>query len=209
MTKTHSPQDRSAESARRHLAGSLERLKADRLDLWQLHAVSNPEDVDRAFGKGGAMEYILEQKAAGVVRFVGVTGHADPAAHLRALHYFDEGLRFDTVQLPINPLDAHTQRSFQKQVLPGLVERDLGILAMKTNAGGALGKNAVCSVEECLRYVLALPVSLIISGMETSVQVRQNAATVRQGPLDEGQREALLARVAPRSGENLEWYKSR
>ena len=207
MTKTHSPGDRSAESAKRHLAGSLERLRTDRLDVWQLHAVSSPEDVDRAFGQGGAMEYIFEQQAAGVVRFVGVTGHADPAANRRALEHFDRGLRFDVMQLPLNPLDAHTAKSFQKQVLPALVERDIGVLAMKTNAGGALAKEGVCSVEECLRYVLALPVSLIVSGMETPEQVRRNAATLREPPLDEAERKALLARIGGRAGEPLEWYK--
>ena len=209
MTKTHSPADRSAESAKRHLAGSLERMKTDRLDVWQLHAVSSPEDVDRAFGKGGAMEYILEQQAAGVVRFVGVTGHADPAANLRALEHFDRGMRFDVMQLPINPLDALTPKSFQKAVLPALVERDIGVLAMKTNAGGALSAQAVCTVEECLRYVLGLPVSLIVSGMETPAHVRQNAAAVREPALDEGQRKALLERVADRAGEALEWYKAK
>lgn len=209
MTKTHSPADRSAESARRHLAGSLERLRTDRLDLWQLHAVASPEDVDRAFAVGGAMEYILEQQAAGVVRCVGVTGHADPAANLRALEHFDRGMRFDVMQLPINPIDAHTARSFQKQVLPALVERDLGVLAMKTNAGGALSKQAVCTVEECLRYALGLPVALVVSGMETPEQVRKNAATVRQPPLDEAQREGLLARIAGRAGDDLEWYKAK
>ena len=55
MTKTHEPKRRGAESARRHLEGSLERLKTDRLDLWQLHSVKTPEDVDRAFRRGGAM----------------------------------------------------------------------------------------------------------------------------------------------------------
>lgn len=208
MTKTHSPADRSAESAKRHLAGSLERLRTDRLDVWQVHAVASAEDVDRAFAPGGAMEFILEQQAAGVVRFVGVTGHAEPAANLRALEHFDRGTRFDVMQLPINPVDAHTARSFQKQVLPALVERDIGVLAMKTNAGGALAREGVCTVAECLRYALGLPVAMIVSGMETPEQVRQNAATVRQAPLDESQRAALLGRIASRAGEALEWYKS-
>ena len=209
MTKTHSPADRSAESAKRHLAGSLERLRTDRLDVWQLHAVASPEDVDRAFAPGGAMEFILEQQAAGVVRFVGVTGHADPAANRRALEHFDRGTRFDVMQLPLNPVDAHTARSFQKQVLPALVERDIGVLAMKTNAGGALAREGVCTVEECLRYVLGLSVALIVSGMETPEQVRQNAATIRQAPLGEAERAALLERVAGRAGDALEWYKAK
>ena len=117
-------------------------------------------------------------------------------------------MRFDTMQMPINPIDAHTPRSFQKQVLPALIERDIGVLAMKTNAGGALAQNTVCTVEESLRFVLALPVSLVVSGMESPELVRRNAATVREPPLDPAQREALLAQVAGRAGEPLEWYKS-
>lgn len=85
MTKTHSPEDRSRESAKRHLEGSLKRLKTDRLDLWQLHSIKGPEDVDRAFAEGGAMEYILEMKDQGVVGLVGVTGHMRPEAHERAI----------------------------------------------------------------------------------------------------------------------------
>ncbi len=135
MTKTHSPRDRSAESARRHLEGSLERLRTDYLDVWQLHSTKSVDDVDRAFRPGGAMEYIMRAREEGLVRFVGVTGHVTPAAHRRALEYWDDGWRFDTFQFPINPIDYH-QRSFQRQVLVDIVARDIGMIAMKTSADG-------------------------------------------------------------------------
>lgn len=206
MTKTWDPDTRGAAGARRHLEDSLRRLATDRLDLWQLHAIQSPEDVDRAFAPGGAMEAILAARDEGLVRFVGVTGHADPAAHLRALHHWDQGQRFDAVQMPINPIDHH-QLSFQRQVLPELVRRGIAPIAMKTAASGALLDQGICSIEDCLRYVLGLPVAMIVSGMEGPDQLRANAAAVAAGPLDEEQAAALLARIAPRADPGLEWYK--
>ncbi|MBM3984270.1 MAG: aldo/keto reductase, partial [Planctomycetes bacterium] len=206
MTKTFKPDGRSAESAARDLEASLRRLRTDRLDLWQLHSVQSVEDVDRAFAPGGAMEFIRAQKAAGSVRFTGVTGHANPAANLRALEWWDRGLTFDVMQMPINPLDA-LQLSFQERVLPELRRRGLGVLAMKTSASGALLREGLCSIDECLRYVWGLPVDVAIVGQETPEQVRQNAALARCAPLDEAGRAALLARLAPRAALSLEWYK--
>jgi aryl-alcohol dehydrogenase-like predicted oxidoreductase len=206
MTKTWDPDARSASTAREHLESSLERLQIETLDLWQLHAVSSPEDVDRAFAKGGAMEAILEAKQAGRVRFVGVTGHKDPAAHLRALHHWDAGMRFDAMQLPINPIDRH-QVSFQLRVLPELVERGIAPIAMKTVAAGALPQQDVCTVTECLRYVLSLPVAMLVSGMESPEHVRQNAAALAAGPMDAEEAAALVDRIASRADLGLEWYK--
>src|SRR5205814_4812323 len=98
---------RSRESAARHLDDSLRRLRTDHLELWQLHSVRSVEDVDRAFKRGGAMECIVDAQRQGIVRHIGVTGHQDPAANLRTLHYWDEGIRFDTMQMPLNPIDHH------------------------------------------------------------------------------------------------------
>jgi aryl-alcohol dehydrogenase-like predicted oxidoreductase len=207
MTKTWDPDERSGATAREHLARSLERLRTDRLDLWQLHAIKSPEDVDRAFAPGGAMEAILEAQAQGLTRFVGVTGHADPAAHLRALHHFDQGLRFDTVQMPMNPVDAH-QRSFTRQVLPELRVRGIGVIAMKTAAAGSLPQRGVARVDECLRWVASLPADVLVSGMESLAHLRANAAALRRGPLPEEQGAALLARVAPHVDPGLESYKA-
>jgi aryl-alcohol dehydrogenase-like predicted oxidoreductase len=152
MSKTFSLDDRSAESAKRHLDGTLERLQTDYLDLWQLHSLRSERDCDRAFRKGGAMEYILEQKEKGVVRHVGVTGHVNPKANLRALKHFDEGMKFECMQFPLNPMDEH-QLSFRKALVPelqgrrpprqrqGLLDRRLPALCVVTSRDGCGFRN--------------------------------------------------------------------
>lgn len=208
MTKTHSPRDRSADSARRHLEGSLERLRTDYLDVWQLHSTKSVEDVDRAFRSGGAMEYIMRAREEGLVRFVGVTGHVTPAAHRRALEYWDDGWRFDTFQLPINPIDYH-QRSFQRQVLVDIVARDIGMIAMKTSADGRLLRDGICTIEETLRYVWSLPVNVAVVGMERPDLVRHNAGLAREfEPMSPADLRALRDRIEPAADLALEWYKT-
>jgi aryl-alcohol dehydrogenase-like predicted oxidoreductase len=207
MTKTYDLAHRSRDSAARHLEGGLQRLRTDHLDLWQLHSVRSVDDVDQAFRRGGAMEYIVDAQRQGVVRYIGVTGHQDPAANLRALHYWDEGIRFDTMQMPLNPLDHH-QRSFERQVLPELVKRDIGVIAMKTSADGRLVRSRVCTAAECHRYAWSLPVSIAVVGMETATLVRENARRAREfNPLSDDERRTLLDRVAPRANLRLEPYK--
>jgi uncharacterized protein len=207
MTKTFDFEHRGREMAARHLEGSLRRLRTDYLDLWQLHSVRSADDVDRAFRAGGAMEYILEMQRQGVVRHVGVTGHADPAANLRALHHWDAGIRFDTMQLPLNPIDYH-QRSFQRQVLAELVNRDIGVIAMKTSGDGRLLRSGVCTPAECHRYVWSLPIAVAVVGMERPTLVRENARVAREfKPMSEAERRTLLARIAPQAKLRLEPYK--
>ena len=209
MTKTFDLEHRGREIAARHLEGSLRRLRTDYLDLWQLHSVRSVEDVDRAFRRGGAMEYILEMHRQGVVRHVGVTGHRDPSANLRALHYWDEGIRFDAMQLPLNPIDYH-QRSFQRHVLAELVKRDIAVIAMKTTADGRLLRSGVCTATECLRFAWSLPISLAVVGMERPALVRENARLARElRPMSDAERRALIDRVAPRTSLSLEPYKVR
>ena len=207
MSKTFAFPARTAESARRHLEGTLERLQTDRLDLWQLHSVRSVADVDRAFGPGGAMEYILEAKAQGIVRYVGVTGHVLPAAQRRALEYWDRGIRFDAMQMPLNPMDFH-QQSFEREVLPELGRRGIGVLAMKTSADGRLLRERICTIAECLRYVWSLPVAVAVVGMERPDRVRENAALARAfRPMSAAELDALRERIKPRARLDLEWYK--
>ena len=208
MTKTHAPEERSAESARRHLEGSLQRLRTDHLDLWQLHAVRSEKDVERSFRSDGAMRYIMDMKEKSVVKYVGVTGHADPAALRRAIQFWDEGWKFDALQFPVNPVDFH-QLSFQSEVLPAAVKRGIAVLGMKTAAGGALFKHGVCSAEDCHRYAISLPISVAIIGMETPEEVRQNATVFRdRDPLTPDTAAALLDRIRPQVELKLEYYKS-
>ena len=207
MSKTFAFPERTAESARRHLEGTLERLQTDRLDLWQLHSVRSVEDVDRAFGKGGAMEYILEAKAQGIARYIGVTGHVFPAAQRRALDYWDRGMRFDAMQMPLNPIDFH-QQSFQQEVLPELARRGIGVIAMKTSADGRLIREGICTIAECLRYVWSLPVAVAVVGMERPELVRENARLARAfQPMTAVEVAALRDRIRPRARLDLEWYK--
>jgi aryl-alcohol dehydrogenase-like predicted oxidoreductase len=178
MSKSFDFPRRRPEMAERHLAGTLKRLRIDKLDLWQLHSVRTVADVDLAFAPGGAFEMMLELKAKGAARFIGVTGHQQPEANLRAIHYWDRGLKFDVMQMPLNPMDYH-QQSFQRYVLPELVRRDIGVIAMKTSADGALLREKICSIDECLRYAWSLPISLAVVGQTTPAQVRENAARAR------------------------------
>ena len=209
MTKTFDLAHRGRDVAARHLEGSLRRLRTDRLDLGQLHSVRSPDDVDRAFRRGGAMEYILEMQRQGVVRHVGVTGHRDPTANLRALHYWDEGIRFDAMQIPLNPMDYH-QRSFQRHLLAELVKRDIAVIAMKTSADGRLLRAGVCTAAECHRFAWSLPISLAVVGMERPSLVRENARFAREfRPMSEAERRALIDRVAPQTSLRLEPYKVR
>jgi uncharacterized protein len=207
MSKTFAFPERTAGSARRHLEGTLERLRTDYLDLWQLHSIRSVADVDRAFGPAGAMEYILEAKAKGLVRHIGVTGHVAPAALLRAIEYWDRGIRFETMQLPLNPIDYH-QRSFQREVLPQLTRRGIGVIAMKTTADGRLPRERICTVTECLRYVWSLPVAVAVVGMERPDFVRANARLARESSeMSAAEVDALRGRIAPHARLELEWYK--
>src|SRR3954454_19079921 len=119
---------RDAKVAMRQLDESLRRLKTDYIDLWQVHEVAFYNDPERHFMKGGVIEALDKAKKQGKVRFVGFTGHKDPALHLRMLSY---DYPFDTCQMPLNCFDA-TFRSFEQQVLPELARRGIAPIGMKS-----------------------------------------------------------------------------
>ena len=140
---------RTRKSAARQLDESLRRLKIDRIDLLQHHEIIRFEDVDRIFSEGGAMEAFLEARQAGKIRFIGFTGHKDPAVHLYMLDVAERrGFQFDTVQMPLNAFDCH-YRSFEKAVLPRLAAAGIGVLGMKSMGNGVLLKSGVISAAEC------------------------------------------------------------
>ena len=124
--------------------------------MWQIHEVIYENDPDLIFRPGGAAEALLEAKKQGKVRAIGFTGHKDPSIHLRMLQ---QGFPFDTVQMPLNCLDA-TFRSFETQVLPEARQRELGVLGMKSMGGsGEMVSNGAVTAEQALRYAMSLPVA--------------------------------------------------
>jgi len=195
-------------------AGQLEeclrRLQTDTIDLLQFHEIIRLEDADRIFARGGALEAVLDARKAGKVRFIGFTGHKSPAVHLKMLQTaLEHGFIFDAVQMPLNIMDAHFD-SFGKKVIPILQKHDIGILGMKAFGEKHILKSGLVTVEECLHYVMNLPVHVIIVGCDTFPYLEQALAAARSfRPLTDEQREALLAKTAE-AGKNgmLEPFKT-
>ncbi|MFO8173576.1 MAG: aldo/keto reductase [Gemmatimonadota bacterium] len=188
---------RSREAARRQLEESLRRLETDRIDLVQHHEVIRFEDPDRVFRSGGAQEALREAREAGKVRFIGFTGHKNPHIHLHMLDVArDHGFVFDTAQMPLNVLDAHF-RSFETLVVPRLVEEGVGVLGMKSMGNGMILDSGVATPQECLRYALSLPSSVVITGMD-SLEILEQAIRIGTEfqPLSDEERRALLERTA-------------
>ena len=188
---------RSRKEATRQLDESLRRLRTDRIDLVQHHEVLRFDDPHRMFDAEGAHAALEEARSAGKLRYIGFTGHKDPRIHLYTLELAREhGVTFDAVQLPLSVMDAH-YRSFEKLVLPELVRDEIGVLAMKTLANGAILKSNTVSAIECLHYALNLPTSVVVTGcdrLEILDQAIEAARTFR--PMSEATVSALLARTA-------------
>jgi len=157
---------RTKEVAARQIDTCLERLQTDHIDLVQHHEIIRFDDPDRLFAEGGGNEAVVEAKKAGKIRYIGFTGHKDPHIHLYMLKVAAEhGFRFDTVQMPLNVMDAHF-RSFGQMVLPELVKDDIGVLGMKSMGDGVILKSKAVSPMECLHYALSLPTSVVITGID-------------------------------------------
>jgi aryl-alcohol dehydrogenase-like predicted oxidoreductase len=206
MTKvcTHG---RDAKVGMRMLEESLRRLKTDYLDLWQVHEVAYYNDPERHFMKGGVIEALDKAKQQGKVRFVGFTGHKDPALHLRMLSY---GYPFDTVQMPLNVFDAQF-KSFEQQVLPELERRGIAAIGMKSLGGeGTMVKKKVITAQDALGYAMSLPVAVTVSGMDSMKVLRQNVAVARGfRPLAPKAMARLRASVAEEASDGrFELYKT-
>jgi aryl-alcohol dehydrogenase-like predicted oxidoreductase len=207
-TKTH---DRTRDGSLKLLEQSLKLLQTDHLDLWQIHNLSAMEQVDQIFGPEGAVKALQEAKEQGIVRNIGVTGHADPAVLIEAI----SRLRFDTILLALNAADPH-HLSFQEKLLPLAVEKQMGIIGMKVPARGRLlagwtppaqgGRGArpsdrgpgTLQMGDALRYVLTLPVSTVIVGCDSPAQVEENVAIARAfNPLSPSQMADLEKKAEP------------
>ena len=188
---------RTKEAANSQLEESLTRLKTDHIDLVQFHEILRFDDPDRVFAEGGAIEALMAAKQAGKVRYIGFTGHKDPRIHLYMLEVAKRhGFLFDTVQMPLNVLDAHF-RSFSHLVVPELVEQKIGILGMKTMGDGVILKSgAPVTAIECLHYAMNLPTSVVITGIDSERILDQAFTAVRTfKPMTGDEVAALLTRT--------------
>lgn len=189
------------------LEESLRRLKTDHLDLWQVHEVAYAGDPDRHFMRGGVIEALNRAKERGLVRFVGFTGHKDPALHLEMLSH---GYPFDTCQLPLNCFDA-TFRSFEQQVLPELARQGIAAIGMKSLGGeGVAVTQRVVHAKEALRYAMSLPVAVTVTGIDSQKVLRQNVA-VAQGfaPMSKAEMQRTRNRFAGAAVDGrFELYKT-
>lgn len=207
MTKTDGL---DGKTAAKQLDESLLRLAVGYVDLLQFHEIIRPSDPERIFAEGGAFEAIMAAKKAGKVRFIGFTGHKHPDIHLKMLQTaFDRGFTFDTVQMPLNVMDAHYE-SFENRVLPVALEHGIGVIGMKPMGDKFVLKSGVVTPYECLRYALSLPVSTVVTGCDSMVVLRQALDVARRfQPLTGEEREGFLKKTAEsaRSGR-YEPYKT-
>ena len=197
------------QAASQQLEESLRRLQTDHIDLLQFHEVIRDTDPDRIFAKGGGMEAVLEARKQGKVRYIGFTGHKSPDIHLKMLNTgFANQFTFDAVQMPLNVMDAHFD-SFEKKVLPVLVQHQIGVLGMKPMGDKLILKSKTATPVECLHYAMNLPTSVVITGCDSLDILHQALEAARSfRPMASTEVAALLAKTAPaaKNGE-FERYK--
>jgi predicted aldo/keto reductase-like oxidoreductase len=186
--------DRRADHSMRKLEESLKRLRTDYLDLWQIHEVVWPDDPDRIFAPGGSAEAMLKAKEQGKVRYVGFTGHKYPAVHKRML---EQGFPWDTLQMPVNALDAHFN-SFVQTIIPIAEAQGVGVIGMKSVASGKLLAETDLTPQEAIRYALSQAVSTLCVGVDSMRILEQNLAIGRGfTPITDEERDAILAKSFP------------
>ncbi|HMD44278.1 MAG TPA: aldo/keto reductase, partial [Candidatus Acidoferrum sp.] len=217
-TKT---KERTREGSLRMIEKSLELLNTSHIDLWQLHDVGLPEDVNAIFAKGGAIEALLEMQDQKVVRYLGVTGHYRPEALIDTINRHP----FDTILMSLNAADAHIH-SFSDQLLPLAVEKQMGIIGMKVPSRGRLlsswtppplekqqhswegsaiaTRPGVLTMNEAMRFTLSHPVSTVIIGCDTIGQLEENVQIARDfTPLSQSQMAALGELAEPVAKQSL------
>ena len=198
---------RTRKEAEAELNLSLAALKTDHVDLWQIHGVQDRDDVDRIFAPGGAIEAFESARQAGKCRFIGFTGHHDPDVHLEMLKRYGQ---WDSILMPLHAADP-SYLSFEKIALPAAVERGVGIQGIKTFGNAFLLR--VLNAEECLNYVLSLPISCTPVGCSTIGQLEDDVRWAEQfKPLTAEEMDALRTRAVTAGpggakGPSLEYWK--
>ena len=201
---------RTRKAASDQLEESLRRLQTDHIDLLQFHEVIRDTDPDRIFANGGGMEAVLEAKKQGKVRYIGFTGHKSPDIHLKMLETaFAHQFTFDALQMPLNVMDAHFD-SFEKKVLPVLVQHGIGVLGMKPMGDKLILNSKTATPIECLHYAMNLPTSVVITGCDSLAILNQALDVARNfRPMSGAEVEAILAKTAPAAQDGkFELYKT-
>ena len=201
---------RTKAAATSQINESLKRLQTDRIDLMQFHEVIRETDPERVFAVGGALEAVLEAQKAGKIRYVGFTGHKSPDIHLKMLATASQHkFTFDAVQMPLNVMDAHFE-SFEKKVLPVLLQNDVGVLGMKPMGDHVILESKTATPVECLHYAMNLPTSVVITGCD-SLSILQQALQAARSfrPMSSADVAVLLAKTADaaKAGQ-FELYKT-
>jgi predicted aldo/keto reductase-like oxidoreductase len=199
-SKSHA---RDKEGALAHLTQTLENMKTEYLDLWQIHDVRTEEDMEEIFGPGGAIEGFVEAKRNGYTRFIGITGHHDPAILRRCLQKF----RFDTVLLPVNPAEPQHE-SFLSEVIPVAVAKQMGIIGMKVYLRGLAQRIPwYTGMEQFFRFALTQSITTAVIGCDSLMQLSENAEIARSfTPMREEEAKQLIQGVAP-FARSLMYYK--
>lgn len=199
-SKSH---DRRKAGALAHLTQTLRNMQTDHLDLWQVHDVRTDADIEEIFAPGGAIEAFVEAKEKGLVRFIGVTGHHDPAVIRACIERFP----FDTVLLPVNPAEpAH--ESFIDEALPSARERNMGIIGMKVYLRGFAAKiPGYTGMEPFFRFALSQPVSTVVIGCDDLRQLEENVRFAASFQPVTGEESAALVRHIAPFARKLMYYK--
>jgi len=199
-SKSH---ERTGDGALKHLEVTLKNMKTDFLDLWMIHDVRSPKDVEQIFAPRGAIKAFEAAKRNKVARFIGISGHRNPTILSRAIDLFP----FDVVLMPVNPAEPHYW-SFLEAVLPKAVDKGMGILGMKTLSRGVCARIfGDESIETFLRFALTQSISAAVVGCETIDQLEINVRIARSfQPMDQLEQNVLISRVKSYSRE-LMYYK--
>jgi hypothetical protein len=204
----------SGTQAEKSFEESLRTLKVDHVDLVHIHHIGG-KDIDKVLAKGGVLEYLLKQKQAGKLRFIGMSGHARPPRFLRML----ETKQIDVMMAVMNYADCNIY-NFENAVLPECRKQNVGVVAMKVYVGikggfpnhskGWVGCNTPPELlPKAMAYALDLEgVSSAVIGPFTYDQAMQNVELAkRYRPLTDAERPELLAhgkelaeKIGPRYG---------
>ena len=175
---------------------SLIRLRTDYVDLYQVHNIGTASDVAELYQTDGsgrtAIDAFVRLRDEGRARFIGITGHHDPAQLLAVLEHSDpDAPAFDAILMALNPADWH-RTPFQGQLLQTVIERKMAVIAMKITAMNHL-LDEIPDMADCLNYVYSLPISCAVVGITDLWQLERNVQITQDfsAPLSQAEMEAL------------------